>query len=219
MLFSSPWGNGPDRVLYPLPKVVKRAKISHIVPSISLLPFSLRRILAFLSLLGLGCFLCPVSAKPVGLNPQKVRGFLEKHCIACHGPEKRRASSAWMSCRSSCPMIPSPRIGRAFSTTSMLWGHASEEEPTEQRRTDGVSGRTDGQAQKCEETAFGPGSGSGDEKGLTDGNTSTASRVCSAFKWARIPCRRMIPPIPSTPLGRSSSFPPITLKNTSRWVG
>ena len=68
-------GKWRDRVLYPLPKVVKRAKISHIVPSISHLPFSLRRILAFLSLLGLGCFLCPVSAKPVGLNPQKVRGF------------------------------------------------------------------------------------------------------------------------------------------------
>lgn len=85
-----PLENGPGRVLYPLPKVVKRAKISHIVPSISHLPFSLRRILAFLSLLGLGCFLCPVSAKPVGLNPQKVRGFLEKHCIACHGPEKQK---------------------------------------------------------------------------------------------------------------------------------
>ena len=29
-------------------------------------------------------------AKPVGLNPQKIRGFLKKHCIACHGPEKQK---------------------------------------------------------------------------------------------------------------------------------
>ena len=31
-----------------------------------------------------------VPSKPVELNPQLVSGFLEKHCIACHGPQKQK---------------------------------------------------------------------------------------------------------------------------------
>ena len=31
-----------------------------------------------------------VPSKPVELNPQLVSGFLEKHCIACHGTKKQK---------------------------------------------------------------------------------------------------------------------------------
>jgi len=43
-----------------------------------------------MALMGMCFSVSGVTAAPAGLNPQVVTGFIEKHCIACHGPEKQK---------------------------------------------------------------------------------------------------------------------------------